>query len=639
MSGGSLFGRGSGRSEIRAQVARSVQTLPAWQIKVKSRWVCPFCTTLIKVSDMGQLVDLATNHLDESCAAFQGGRGVERPLADLKSFAAYQTLRREVRQRLLKNPSWQLLDVGRQWVCPYCAIPTGVAIPPTSRMDSETLSGIVDHVEGCGDYDRGRGRERNLSELKTALRGNNQRRQLAGEVRSKLEGDPVWRRKDPRGRWICPYCRETQTEIDLSSTFVMFEDAPDLIARHLLSCEPYREGKAPAPLEPASSRTSMDPYGSGSGAMLFVADDDDETMPPHLSAREARSRWSEAREERRRSESYARPFEEDEDDLLPMAEPDPIPVAKPVAQPEPSTRSRRTLRELESSGEFLLIDDELPRAEVTPSGRVAAAPEVEVNAWREEIERSLATVRGSGSAFGIAEATPRGDADLPNLEAHGLELGRLRLQARPPRGDFAEVLELGQGRVALFVGGVTGEDADVPMIASLAVRLLREESAPRRDPAEVLQRVNQAIHPDLDGRSFVAVSYALLDLKGAQVRLARAGTSPPLVLRPREACQPLDIEGMVMGIDSGSLFANSLEVRSVALGPNDLLVLYSNGLIEGRGGGREELGFERLTGLTERYGRHEVEYFTDKFQEHYLRFLGGSPQTQDACLLGLRRIG
>ena len=94
-----------------------------------------------------------------------------------------------------------------------------------------------------------------------------------------------------------------------------------------------------------------------------------------------------------------------------------------------------------------------------------------------------------------------------------------------------------------------------------------------------------------------------------------------------------------MGIDSGSLFSNSLEVRNVALGPNDLLVLYSNGLIEGRGGGREELGFERLTGLAERYGRHEVEYFTDKFQEQYLRFLGGSPQTQDACLLGLRRIG
>jgi stage II sporulation SpoE-like protein len=633
VSGGSLFGRGSGRGEIRAQVARSVQTLPAWQIKVKSRWVCPFCTTMIKVADVGQLVDLATNHLDEACSGFKGGRGVERPLADLKSFAAYQTLRRQVRQALLKSASWQLLDVGRQWVCPYCAVPTGVAIPPTSRMDSETLSGIVDHVESCTDYDRGRGRERNLTELKTALRGNNQRRQLGGEVRTKLEGDPAWRRKDPRGRWICPYCRQTQTDVDLSSTFKMFEEAPDLIARHLLTCAPYREGEAPAPLESGTtSRGSMEPYASGSGAMLFLADDDDETLPPHLSAKEAREHWSAARQQR--GADFKRPFEEDDDALLPLAEP----TRPPVTKPEISTRTRRTLRELESSGEFLLIDDDLPRAEVTPSGRLAEQPE-EVNAWREEIERSLATVRGSGSAFGIAEPAGRLDEDLPNLSPHGLELGRLRLTARPPRGDFAEVVELGQGRVALFVGGVTGEDADVPLIASLAVRLLREESAPRRDPAEVLQRVNQAIHPDLDGRSFVAVSYALLDVKGSQVRLARAGTSPPLILRSRQPCAPLDIEGMVMGIDSGSLFANSLEVRNVALGPNDLLVLYSNGLIEGRGGSREELGFARLTGLTERYGRHEVEYFTDKFQEQYRRFLGGSPQTQDACLLGLRRIG
>lgn len=632
MSGGSLFGRGSGRSEIRAQVARSVQTLPAWQIRVKSRWVCPFCTTMIKVADIGQLVDLATNHLDEVCAAFQGGKGVERPLADLRGFAEYQVLRRDVRQRLVKAPSWQLLDVGRQWVCPYCAVPTGVAIPPTSRMDSDTLSGIVDHVESCLDYDRGRGRERDLSELKTALRGNNKRRQLAGEVRSKLEGDPVWRRKDPRGRWICPYCRETQTEIDLSSTFVMFEDAPDRIARHLLGCAPYRDGEAPAPLGTAS-RQSMEQYGSQSGGLLFLSDDEDETLPPHLSANEARDHWSAAREERQdRAPGWDRPFEED-DEPLSMTDPDPAPRTPPPSGP----RSKRTLRELESSGEFLLIDDALPRAEVSPSGRIAPGQGEEVDAWREEIERSLATVRGTGSAFGISEPESPKDSDLPDLGAHGLELGRLRLAATPARGDFAEVLELGQGRVALFVGGVTGEDADVPLIASLAVRLIQEMSGPRRDPADVLQRVNQAIHPDLDGRSFVAVSYALVDVKGSQVRLARAGTSPPLILRPKQAAAPLDIEGMVMGIDAGSLFSNSLEVRTLSLAPDDLLILYSNGLIEGRGGAREELGFSRLTGLVERYGRHEVEYFTDKFQEQYVTFLGGSPQTQDACLLGLKR--
>ncbi|MBL4844632.1 MAG: serine/threonine-protein phosphatase [Planctomycetes bacterium] len=630
MSGGSLFGRGTGRAEIRTQVARSVQTLPTWKIRVAGRWVCPFCTTLIKVSDMAQLVDLATNHLHEVCGSFQGGQGIERPLAELESFAAYQGLRREVRQRLLKSPSWQLLDVGRQWVCPYCATPTGVAIPPTSRMDSETLSGIVDHVEGCLDYDRGQGSERDLSSLKAALRGNNKRRQLAGEVRSRLEGDPIWRRKDPRGRWECPYCRGVQEDIDLSSTFKMFEDAPDRIARHLLDCQPYRDGESPAPLE-TTSRQGMGAYASGSGAMLFVADDD-ETLPPHLTQSQARAHWQAARSERT---PIARPFEDDddEDDAL-------LPLAAPTLPPP--TRTRKTLRELESSGEFLLIDTELPRASPTSGSERAPGggltPEgIEVDAWREEIERSLATVRGSGSAFGISEQSPEASLDLPDLISHGLDLGGLRLAARPPRGDFAEVVQLGQGRLALFVGGVTGDDADVPMIASLVVQLMREESGSNRDPADVLRQVNQTIHPDLDGRSFVAVTFALLDLASGSIRLARAGTSPPLLLRPGQPSIPLDIEGMVMGIDPGPLFANSLEVRTLVIEPDEFLLLYSNGLIEGRGEARKELGLDRLTRLLERYGRHEVDYFTDKFKEQYERFLGGSPQTQDACLLGLRR--
>ena len=149
--------------------------------------------------------------------------------------------------------------------------------------------------------------------------------------------------------------------------------------------------------------------------------------------------------------------------------------------------------------------------------------------------------------------------------------------------------------------------------------------------------MNRAIHLDLDGRSFVSVSYALLDLASGRLRIARAGTSPPLLCREGAPALPIDLEGMVMGIDGGSLFTNSLEVRALALSPGDLLVLYANGLIEGRGGAREELGLERLCFLVERYGRHEVDYFTDKFLEQYERFLGGSPQTQDACLIALKR--
>ncbi|MBI3722864.1 serine/threonine-protein phosphatase [bacterium] len=61
---------------------------------------------------------------------------------------------------------------------------------------------------------------------------------LAVDVRRKIEGDPAWRRKDARSRWICPCCGEAQESVSLASPEAMFEKAPALAARHLLlSCK------------------------------------------------------------------------------------------------------------------------------------------------------------------------------------------------------------------------------------------------------------------------------------------------------------------------------------------------------------------------------------------------------------------
>ncbi len=91
-----------------------------------------------------------------------------------------------------------------------------------------------------------------------------------------------------------------------------------------------------------------------------------------------------------------------------------------------------------------------------------------------------------------------------------------------------------------------------------------------------------------------------------------------------------------MGIDKGPLFDSSLEVRSVELHPGDLIVLFTKGVIEGRGAAREEFGIYRMHQLIERYGTHEVAYFTDKFQEYFNLHVQRRRDT-DACVIALRR--
>jgi hypothetical protein len=625
---------GGGRGGLERRVADGIATLPAWQIFVGSRWVCPFCLFLVRPlgREGREQVEAPADHLEE-CKGFRGGEGVERSLAELNRFAGYRRLRRMCKQALLRSPSWQLLDVSRSWVCPYCALATEVSVPSSSRMNDETLVGIVDHVESCSGYARGKGQEQQLGKLKDSIRRTNQVSQLAETVRVKLEGDPAWRRRDRQGAWICPYCTHSQAKVDLSTGVAMFEQAPGQIAQHLRSCAPYQEGQAPQPYEGLTSRSS--------GQMGIVTEEDFAS---------GSDRWSEPNQTFKRRPAPA-PVDEDlfgnEDeplryDGLPMAE---VSETGPVGSGAHWGRDGRvavdtdpaghTLSELESSGEFLLIDDPEIR-NLTKKGAGA-----ELDSWREEIERSLASVRSSTSSrmgrLKAEEPALRPATPALDFRSFGIELGRVERRMDPPRGDFARVIELGRGRVALVAGAVTGDEAEVPTIAQLASRLIAEQAGPDADPADVLRAVNRAIFSDLDGRSFAAVSYALVDLSSARIRLARAGGPEPLVMHPQHGLSALASEGMVMGVDKGPAFEHNLEVCSIQLRRDDLLVLYCGGILEARGSKGDAMTIEGVKALVERYGTHEVEYFTDKFLEYFELHVEGSYRGAEACLVALRR--
>jgi serine phosphatase RsbU (regulator of sigma subunit) len=136
------------------------------------------------------------------------------------------------------------------------------------------------------------------------------------------------------------------------------------------------------------------------------------------------------------------------------------------------------------------------------------------------------------------------------------------------------------------------------------------------------------------------VSYVLIDLTSCHARLARAGLSAPVVVnqdRPQRLT-PIDCEGMVMGIDKGPIFNSSLEARAFEIHPGDLLVLFTKGVIEARGSGRDEFGIYRMHGLCERYGSHEAAYFVDKFKEYFNLHIQRRRDT-DACVMALKRKG
>lgn len=590
-----LFGdRGRGRFRKRVQQGL---TTPSWQVVVGGKtWICPFCgAAALKrwPDDDEERVEAVLDHLDGDCHRFRGGEGEELPLNELRRAAARRELRRRIKRNLVSHHSWQLVDPKRNWLCPYCAEAAPVSIPTDRRMTEETLQGIVAHVESCYAWDHGRGQEKPHAQLKAIVKGQNALQKQVESVRRKLEGEPAWRRKDARQRWICPYCLAAQEHIDLSTNLLMFENAPRQIAQHLTACEAYRAGASPRPLDAAvGSQGGLSESGSTglqsrpgslrleqgllSGSETGTIRDDQ--LAPKTPLRTTESRRV---EEPTRARAWGKePGELRPSGPLPAISPPPA-EPRPPARPQPSDRlpplerpekpewngpdrsgpdkngpnppgkpgkKGTTLGQLRASGEFTHIDEAEGRASPTAapgdgapagSGKTKSGRQRALRDWRSMIEHELAQVRDLSPGLS-GEIMPPQDGPAARLRElgqklrlaeRGYELRGVALHATPaPKGDFADAFDLGQDRLALVVGGVAGDEPETALVAAMARNLFRQHLAPDRCPSEVLERVNSELFGDLDGRVFFAAGVVLLDLPSRRLRLARAGLAAPLLV-------------------------------------------------------------------------------------------------------------
>ncbi|WP_369173370.1 SpoIIE family protein phosphatase [Streptomyces sp. R28] len=170
---------------------------------------------------------------------------------------------------------------------------------------------------------------------------------------------------------------------------------------------------------------------------------------------------------------------------------------------------------------------------------------------------------------------------LPDHPPHhtGLELASRYQPAQATSevgGDWYDVIPLTDDKTALVVGDVMGNGID----AAATMGRLRTATCAYADldldPGAVLQHLDK-ITCDLE-HYIVTCLYAVYDPRTKQCQIANAGHMPPALARPGRAPELLELPtGAPLGV-GGIPF----EATTVDLDPGDLLVLYTDGLVETR---------------------------------------------------------
>lgn len=232
--------------KLREWLSGIISGAPVWNVFAsRSQWLCPFCGQVgAAILARTELVDKALAHLCDKCPVFH--TGVREPRFS-KDQLDQKALFLEVKNQIVANPAWQQRNVQGHWYCPYCVRDSEVQIPLDGKINLEVVDKMYKHVESCFAFDHGRGGQKTLAELQRAIGAADAVTKMVILVKQRIAQSPVWRVKDPKGFWICPYCRQVMLSISASSQMVLTQTAPAQIAAHLVNhCLAYRAKKEPA---------------------------------------------------------------------------------------------------------------------------------------------------------------------------------------------------------------------------------------------------------------------------------------------------------------------------------------------------------------------------------------------------------
>ncbi len=188
---------------------------------------------------------------------------------------------------------------------------------------------------------------------------------------------------------------------------------------------------------------------------------------------------------------------------------------------------------------------------------------------------------------------PRAAPELPGLELGDVYESAARVEVG---GDVYDYLTLGDGRLAVVLGDVTGHGVDATADMAMAKYVFRSLAREHTDPGTFLAAANEVVSSEIAPGRFITMVEVVLDAAAGELACASAGHPPPRLVLPDGTVESISARGLALGIDAPQAYDTVTE----PFPPGAIVVVYTDGVIEARRGG-EQFGVERLDALlTER---------------------------------------
>ncbi|MCP4566249.1 MAG: SpoIIE family protein phosphatase [FCB group bacterium] len=222
----------------------------------------------------------------------------------------------------------------------------------------------------------------------------------------------------------------------------------------------------------------------------------------------------------------------------------------------------------------------------------------------------------------------------------GFNIGTIYKAARMVGGDLFDFLIIDDNTLGVVVADVSGKGVPGSLVMSMVRTALRLEARGNRSARDILINLNDFVAGDIKRGMFVTILLAIIDTKTGRINFASAGHNPLIHYNSREKeAAFINAAGMPVGIKADrEEFAASMESGEITLEENDYLLLYTDGVTEGRGSGKNAYGTDNIIGILEENEGSSAGHLANLIETDIARFIGSQDQHDDITMVILQNF-
>lgn len=227
-------------------------------------------------------------------------------------------------------------------------------------------------------------------------------------------------------------------------------------------------------------------------------------------------------------------------------------------------------------------------------------------------------------------------AEFPENEF--CEIAAYNESAKEVGGDYYDYNLIDEYQLAIIVGDVSGKGASAAFHMAQMKGIFQALIQLCLPPDNFLVMANNAIKHCFEKERFITIIYLMFDFAFGKVTFSRAGHSPLLYYNAKEeTVKYIQGKGLGLGILRNNMYASHVKAHELRLNEEDVLVLYTDGIIESRrNNSEEEYNYSRLKNCLTQNVEGSAEEIKQAILSDFKAFTKGSDFKDDTTLLVIK---